>query len=599
LIEQSAMITQVAPLLRTAGGYFTTVVPGVEAGDRYRFRVDGRGPFPDPASRFQPEGVHGPSEIVDPRQYAWSDQGWNGLPTGDLVIYELHVGAFTQQGTFSAAIERFKALRDLGVTAIELMPVAEFAGERNWGYDGVDFFAPTRCYGTPDDLRRLVDSAHRLGLGVILDVVYNHFGPAGNYALEFSQAYVSSRENTWGACMNLDGTSSEHVERLFIENALHWVHEYHLDGLRLDATHELRDDKPPHFIDVLVRSVRSSVDNRRIVIFAEDHRNLDTLIRHSDEGGWGLDGVWADDLHHQIRRLLSGDDEGYYRDFSGATADLAVTINQGWFYTGQHSDYLGAARGTSPAGIPPRCFIVCLQNHDQVGNRAFGDRLNSAIDLAAYRAASALLLTLPQTPLLFMGQEWASSAPFRYFTDHDGKLGSLVTEGRRREFRHFRAFADPAICESIPDPQAAATFEESKLDWSERALDAHASTLRLYTSLLALRRFEPALRSSDRALHHAMAIDSATLLLLRNSEKGDRLAIIARLRAAGSVDLNELPAMKLPAGRAWSLVLTTEDPPFAPEPAAPRIDLSSAAPVLEFARPGAVVLRAEPRGGGP
>ena len=597
VVERPAMEPLVAPLARSPDGTSSVVVPGVGAGDRYRYRLDDNGPFPDPVSRYQPEGVHGASEIVDPSRFTWSDQGWQGLTPEDLVIYELHVGTFSPEGTFDGLTSRLQALCDLGVTAIELMPLADFAGGRSWGYDGVDLFAPARCYGTPDDLRRLVDEAHQRGIGVILDVVYNHFGPVGNYALEFSKQYLSSRESAWAACVNLDDVGSEHVQEFFIENALHWLHEYHIDGLRLDATHTLRDETPPHFLEVLAERIHDSAPGRWVPLIAEDYRNLNFMIRPREEGGWGLDGVWADDFHHQMRRLLAGDDEGYYRDYSGTTADLAATINQGWFFTGQHSLYLNEMRGTDPAGIPPRRFVLCLQNHDQVGNRAFGDRLHHAIDSASYRAASGLLLTLPQTPLLFMGQEWAANSPFQYFTDHDEELGKLVTEGRRKEFRHFKAFTDPGARERIPDPQVATTFEASKLDWSERDRAPHASILQLYRSFLALRRSEPALRSNRVGDYVAVALDEGTLLLRRDGPGGERLAIVVRLRGSGVVDLAGRPGMALPAGRAWVLIMTTEDPLFAPDSSPPQVDLSTAAPVLHFPRPAAVVLRAEPRGG--
>jgi maltooligosyltrehalose trehalohydrolase len=580
------------PLERSPDGTWGGVVGGVRVGDRYRYRVDGTGPFPDPASRYQPEGVHGPSEVVDPGRFAWSDAGWRGLAPEEAVLYELHVGTFSPEGTFAGVTQRLPLLKDLGVTAVELMPVADFAGHRSWGYDGVDLFAPARCYGPPDDLRRLVDEAHRLGLAVVLDVVYNHFGPAGNYTGAFSRHYLSRRhQNPWGDCVNLDGEGSEMVRGFFIENALHWVHEYHIDGLRLDATHALIDDGPRHFLAELAARVRASALPRRLLLYAEDHRNLDRMLRPEWAGGWDLDGVWADDFHHQVRRHLAGDNEGYYRDYTGSMADLAETINQGWFYSGQHSIHLDEPRGTDPVGIEPRRFVICLQNHDQVGNRACGERLHHQIDFAAYRAACAVLLCAPQTPLLFMGQEWATAAPFLYFTDHEEDLGRLVTEGRRREFRHFLAFVDPGARERIPDPQALATFEASRPDWAERGREPHASVLRLHRALLALRRAEPALRSGRREDYEAAPLDDDTLLLLRNGPGGDGLLVAARLRGAGTVDLGRSPDLLPSDTSRWDVILTTEDPPFAPDPAAPRVDRDGPAPVGRFARPSAVVLR--------
>ena len=581
-------------LQRGQDGHFFGFVAGARAGDRYRYEIDGRGPFPDPASRFQPEGVHGPSEVVDPGEFRWSDRAWKGLTPEELVVYELHVGTFSPEGTYEGVAKRLETLRDLGVTAIELMPLADFAGCRGWGYDGVDLFAPTKCYGRPDGLRRLVDEAHRLGLGVMLDVVYNHFGPVGNYATQFSKQYLTCRESAWAACVNLDEEGSDQVQEFFIENALHWLHEYHIDGLRLDATHALKDDKPPHFLEVLAERVQKSLPDRWIPLIAEDHRNLDTMIRPRWAGGWDLDGVWADDFHHQVRRHIAGDDEGYYRDYTGTTEDLATTINQGWFYTGQHSIHLDEPRGTDPVGIEPWKFTICLQNHDQVGNRAFGDRLHHKVELAAYRAATALLLTCPQTPLLFMGQEWAASAPFLYFTDHDEDLGKIVTEGRRREFRHFLAFVDPEARDKIPDPQAVSTFEMSRLDWSELEREPHASTFRLYRALLGLRRSEPALRANVAESHEAVALDDETLMLMRESPEGDRMLIVVRLGGEGAVDLSGHEECGINDWVRWELVLTTEDAPFAPDPSPPRVDLDGPAPSIRFARPSAVILRARP-----
>ncbi len=578
-------------LERSADNHFSALVPGVRAGDQYRYRIDGQGMFPDPASRFQPEGIHGPSEVVDPGTFVWSDRGWKGIAREDLVIYELHVGTFTPEGTFDGVTGRHEALRDLGVTAIELMPVADFVGERNWGYDGVDLFAPSHVYGTPDNLRRLVDEAHRLGICVILDVVYNHFGPTGNYTGQFSDRYLSHKEGDWGSCINLDGEGSEQVREFFIENALYWLHEYHLDGLRLDATHALHDDSPPHFLDVLSERVHASVPGRKVLLIAEDSRNLATMVRLRGDGGWDLDGVWADDFHHELRRLLAGDREGYFRDYAGTTADIATTINQGWFYTGQRSIHLDAPRGTDPEGIEPRRFVFCVQNHDQIGNRAFGERLHHQIDQAAYRGACALLLCAPQTPLLFMGQEWAASAPFLFFTDHDEELGALVTEGRRREFRHFPGFADPEAREKIPDPQAASSFEASKLDWSEREREPHASFFRLHKALLTLRRNEKALRTNRRESYEAVALDADTLLLVQDDDRGGRLALIARLRGSGKAELSTCSQLRLSDDLVWEVVLTTEDSSFAPDPSPPSVEIDGPSVSIDFSRPSAVVLK--------
>ena len=506
------------------------------------------------------------------------------------MLYELHVGTFSPEGTFAGAAARLPELAALGVTGIELMPVADFPGSRNWGYDGAALFAPARCYGAPDDLRALVDAAHRLGLAVVLDVVYNHFGPDGAYAASFSPYYLTERHRTpWGAGLNFDGEHSAMVRAFFIENACHWVHEYHVDGLRLDATHAIADDSPRHFLAELSARVRDSVGRRRVLVIAEDHRNIDRMLRPERDGGWGLDAVWADDFHHEVRRLLAGDAEGYFRDYTGRTADLAETLQRGWFFTGQHSTHLGYPRGTDPAGLALQRFVICLQNHDQIGNRALGTRLNHEIDPSAYRAASVVLLAAPETPLLFMGQEWAASTPFLYFTDHDADLGRLVTAGRREEFRHFTAFSDPAAREQIPDPQSPATFLASRLNWEEREAEPHASMLRLYGAVLALRSREPALR--DAAELSVSALDEGTIAIRRRLPPTTFL-IVARLKGAGAVDLSNVPGRtpgRVPAD--WAIALTSEDPAFSDDPAPPVLAVEPALTV-RFARPSAMILRA-------
>jgi maltooligosyltrehalose trehalohydrolase len=581
-------------MAKGADGTFSAFIPGIVAGQRYRYRVDGQGPYPDPASRFQPEGVHGPSEVVDPKNFAWSDSAWRGIEMDELVIYELHVGTFTPAGTFGGVIDHLDYLVELGVTAIELMPLADFPGRRNWGYDGVDLFAPARCYGRPDDLRRLVDAAHGRGLAVLLDVVYNHLGPDGNYLGVYGPYYFSKHHPTaWGAALNLDGDHRQMVREFFIENALHWIVEYHLDGLRLDATHALVDEGPYHFLEELAGRVHGLATGRRILLIAEDHRNLARLVKPESEGGWDLDAVWVDDFHHQIRRLLAGDHEGYYRDYRGKVADLAETVRKGWFYNGQHSVNWNKPRGTDPEGIAPRQFVYCLQNHDQIGNRAMGDRLHHQIDLAAYRAATVLLLCSPATPLLFMGQEWAASTPFLFFTDHNERLGQRVTEGRRNEFKHFSAFSDLDARRRIPDPQALSTFQSSKLIWEERNREPHASIFRLYHALLHLRHTEGALHAVDRPDFEVWALDESTILLLRRSPSGSAVLIIIQLLRGGTIDLNKHPAARSVPDREWQILLTTEDSEFCTDPCQPEVDLSLGLPRLRFLRPSAIILRGE------
>jgi maltooligosyltrehalose trehalohydrolase len=586
-------------LTRDDHGYWSGRYAGVGPGVRYQYRLDGSDDsvFPDPASRWQPDGVHGASMVIDPSRFEWTDGAWVPPTSRDLVFYELHVGTFTPEGTFRSAIERLPHLARLGVTAIELMPVGDFPGSRNWGYDGVAIFAPARCYGTPDDLRALVDAAHRHGLAVVLDVVYNHLGPDGAYANAFSPYYFASAHQTaWGAGVNLDGPHSAEVRRFFIENALHWVREYHVDGLRLDATHAMRDDSPTHFLAELAATMRET-GPRPVLLVAEDHRNVARLTLPLDEGGYGLDGVWADDFHHEVRVHTAGDREGYYADYTGTTEELAATLRQGWFYTGQISAHHGAPRGTSAAGLAPRQFVVCLQNHDQIGNRADGARLHHEIDAATYRAATTLLLMAPQMPLLFMGQEWAAGAPFLFFTDHHDELGRQVTEGRRSEFRAFAAFAEARRRAEIPDPQQVETFLRSRLDWTEASRAPHSHVLSLYRELLAFRRL-PAVRDATCRSYSANALDGHTVAVEFATPGGtnpERLLVVVRLSGGGDVTL--------PKVSAWhDTLITTEDERFAADPApillpvpASRSSSEDGTFTIQFARPGAVVLRIRPQ----
>jgi maltooligosyltrehalose trehalohydrolase len=580
---------EIYPLSREAEGVFAGRLGGMSPGTCYWYRVNQDRLLPDPASRFQPQGVHGPSALVDPGSFRWTDAAWRGLREEQTVIYELHVGAFTPEGTFAGVESRLDHLASLGVTALELMPVAEFPGRWNWGYDGVDLFAPCHRYGTPDDLRRLVDAAHRRGLGVILDVVYNHLGPDGAYLSAFSPHYFTNRHKSpWGDGVNLDGPHSEHVRGFFIENALHWVHEYHVDGLRLDATHALEDDGPEHFLSELSRRVEDQSD-RPILLIAEDERNLDRLVRERQGGGFRLAGVWSDDFHHQVRRLLAGDSEGYYANFSGTTADLAETIRQGWFFVGQWASHTGRPRGTNPSGIPLHRFVACLQNHDQVGNRAHGDRLHHVIGLAEYRAASALLLFVPETPLLFMGQEWAASTPFLYFTDHHEELGRAVTEGRRAEFAAFSAFAHRAERDRIPDPQEERTFERSRLAWAESDVMPHAGVLRLYREFLRSRRSLPASAGDQADLGtglRAEALDENTLGVRRPGRDHEALLLVVRLRGSGTTRVTG----RLVAGAAWQTMLTTEDASFAADGRVPNVKAGHERVDVTFGGPAAVLL---------
>jgi maltooligosyltrehalose trehalohydrolase len=576
---------EVRSLVRDSGGYWCGTFDDVRAGDWYRYRLgkdDGQ-LFPDPASRFQPEGVHGPSEVIDLQAFRWSDRDWQPPRREDLVIYELHVGTFSPQGTFRGVMERLPYLAQLGISAIELMPVGDFPGARNWGYDGVAIFAPSRAYGRPEDLQALADAAHQHGIAVILDVVYNHLGPDGAYANVFSPYYFTSRHTSpWGQGVNLDGPHSGDVRAFFITNALHWIREYHIDGLRLDATHAIQDDSPRHFLEELTTTVRAST-TRPVFVIAEDYRNLATLMRAPASGGFGLDAVWADDFHHEVRVHVAGDREGYYRDYGGSADDIAQTIRQGWFFTGQPSVHLGRPRGTGCADIDPRQFVVCVQNHDQIGNRADGTRLNHHVDAPTFRAVSTLLLVVPETPLIFQGQEWATRAPFLFFTDHGDEIGRSITSGRREEFASFAAFADPALRAAIPDPQALQTFERSRLPWHELHEPEHASILRLYQRVIGLRATSAPMRTSDRASFDARALDAETILVLRR-DGGERVWIVIRLAGAGTATIC--------GAAAAHTLLTTEDPDVTVDPAPIEITARGEHAEVRFKRPGAVILQA-------
>jgi maltooligosyltrehalose trehalohydrolase len=569
---------------------FDLIVDRAAAGNHYSYRINGGDLRPDPASRFQPESVHGPSEIVDPSAFQWADVRWGGRPAADRILYELHIGTFSPEGTFAGTTSRLEAVRDVGVTVIEIMPVADFAGARNWGYDGVCLYAPSRAYGRPDDLRRLVDRAHQLGMAVVLDVVYNHLGPEGAYLPAFNDQYFTDRHATpWGSSVNLDGPGSAMVRRFIIDNACHWVREYHADGLRLDATHTLIEEDQGAIVREIVTRTRGATA-RPVFIHAEDHRNLAPMVEDSARGGWGLEGVWADDFHHIVRVLIAGDSHGYYADFRGTARELASTIQHGWLFTGQQSEHSGERRGSDASRVPMYRFVVCLQNHDQVGNRALGDRLHESVPPAAWRAASVLLLTGPMTPLLFMGQEWAASSPFQYFTDLEAALGEQVTEGRRREFAAFPEFSDEQARHSIPDPQARSTFESSRLPWDERADPSHRAVLELYRALIALRLdHSSTLGASTSVAGEAVALDDETVAMRRAD--GDQVFwVIARFRSAGVADLSAATEACGEARAEWIVVLTTEEPLFAVDPRPLEVD-ERGGPLIHFERAGAVILK--------
>jgi maltooligosyltrehalose trehalohydrolase len=518
-------------MARSEGGWWTTSVADAEAGTRYGFSLDGGPTRPDPRSASQPDGVHAPSEVVDHGRFAWTDRSWRGVPLSGAVLYELHVGTFTPQGTFDAAIERLDHLVDLGIDAIELLPVNEFSGDRGWGYDGVDLFAPHHAYGGPDGLMRLVDACHDVGIGVVMDVVYNHLGPSGNYLSEFGPYFSARHVTNWGDAVNFDGPGSDEVRRFVVDNALMWLRDYHCDGLRLDAVHAIIDESATHLLEQLAAEVEalSAQVGRPLFLIAESDLNDPRFVRPRLAGGFGLDSAWADEWHHALHAALTGETTGYYEDF-GTLEQLAKALRQAWVYDGVYSPHRQRHHGRPPTGLAGHHFVVCTQNHDQVGNRAVGDRLGSLASPDRRRVAAGLLLTSPFVPMLFQGEEWGASTPFQYFTDHhDPELGRAVSEGRRNEFSYFGW--DPT---DVPDPQDHATFERSKLDWAEVDEAEHAELLAWYRELLALRRRLPALADPRLARTRSWADDERGTLAV---ERGPVLVAVN----LGS-DLQRMPA---------------------------------------------------------
>ncbi|MGH2531886.1 MAG: malto-oligosyltrehalose trehalohydrolase, partial [Thermomicrobiales bacterium] len=527
----------VHPLVGGDDGVHAGFVRGLRAGGRYRYRLDEGESFPDPYARFQPEGPHGPSEVVDPTRFAWTDHDWPGITMDGLVIYECHVGTATAEGTFESLARELPELRRLGVNPIELMPIAEFPGRCNWGYDGVNLFAPTCNYGSPDDLRRFVDAAHREGLGVILDVVYNHLGPDGNYLRAFSDDYFTDRHQTpWGDAVNYDGPNREWVRRFVIDNVRQWIAEYHIDGVRIDAPHAIVDDSPTHVLAEVADAVRGAT-TRNVVLIAESDTRA---IAPRSTGGYGLDAIWADDFHHELRVLLTNAHEGYYADYAGNMDQVARAIEHGF-------------PDQSQSG-PPSRFVFCIQNHDQVGNRPFGERVHHEINHERYAVASTLLLFAPQPVLLFMGQEFAASTPFLFFTDHTPEMGRLITEGRRQEFSGFRAFADAEMRDAIPDPRAESSFLASKLDLHERR--KNRSVYDLYQALLVLRRDDSVLAVGGRATTRSAALGVQAIAVHRWHDDEHRL-LIATLGSAMSLSLSHVAGLTDAPANGWRVLFST------------------------------------------
>jgi maltooligosyltrehalose trehalohydrolase len=539
----------ILPLESQTNGYSMGEDRIGKAGDRYLYILDNGSALPDPASRFQPEGVHAWSECIDPRTYSWRCAGWQRPGWHGQAIYEIHLGTFTTQGTYRAAISRLDHVAALGVGAIEIMPVADFPGERNWGYDGVALFAPARCYGRPDELRALVDGAHERGLAVILDVVYNHLGPDGNYLPRFADAYFhADRATPWGQGFNLDGPGSKPVRDYFLSNVAYWLEEFRFDGLRLDATHMMHDHSPRH----LLAELADLAHERGAFLIAEDERNSCEVLSREDGGGAHIDAVWADDFHHQVRVALTGIQEAYFRSYGGSAAELARTLANGWFYTGQPFPFWnGRPRGESCRHLPPSTFVTCIENHDQIGNRARGERLEHLIGPAAYRAASALLCLTPYPPLIFMGQEWAASTPFLFFVDHAGELGAQVSAGRRKEFADT-GLNQRLAPEEVPDPQDPETFLRSKLSWDELRREPHATVFELYRRCLGHRVTWLRGKATQRSAWSVAAFERAIAIRYASGEQPERL-VVSSLYGDTRLSLISEPLLRPPDGCIWRL----------------------------------------------
>ncbi|MDQ2643722.1 MAG: malto-oligosyltrehalose trehalohydrolase [Myxococcota bacterium] len=549
-------------LRRDSQGYHGGAVRFLGPGSRYGFRLDGDEKlYPDPASRFQPSGPHGMSELVDPSKFSWSDSGFPGLGPRGLVIYELHFGTFTREGTFRAAMAELAELHALGVTVVELMPVADFPGRFGWGYDGVNLWAPSRNYGTPDDLRAFVDRAHQLGMGVILDVVYNHFGPSGNYVPAFSPHYLSTRyENEWGDPLNFDGQCSAHVREFFAENARYWIEEFHLDGLRLDATQSLHDASPKHIVAEVVERARDGGKRlgKQIYVVAENEPQESRLVRPLERGGYGCDALWNDDLHHSMCVALTGRHEAYYSDYRGTVQELLSATKWGFLYQGQHYFWQKQRRGRASLDLAATNYVSYLQNHDQVANSLTGERIHRLCSPASLRTITALWLLSPATPMLFQGQEFASSAPFLFFADHEPELAKLVDQGRRDFLSQFPSIASLSS-ESLPSAAALETFERCKLDFSERL--SHAEIYALHRDLLKLRHETPAFSQQRADAVHGSILAERALALRFVSSAADALLLV---NLGEDLELRPAPDPLLapPEGADFRLSWSSEDPKY-------------------------------------
>jgi maltooligosyltrehalose trehalohydrolase len=558
LLEEAGRDPLVVALEAEAGGYFSGLVKEAAPGALYRFRLDGADAFADPASRFQPDGPHGPSMVVDPKRYRWDDGGWKGRSIRGQVIYELHVGTFTREGTWDAAGERLRDLADAGITVVEVMPIADFPGRFGWGYDGVNLFAPTRLYGTPDDLRGFVDDAHAIDLAVILDVVYNHLGPDGNYLTRYTDTFFTDRHVTdWGDAINFDGEGSGPVREFYRANARYWIDEFHFDGLRLDATQDVHDEGPDHILAAVVREVRDAAGGRQTIVVAENEPQHVRLVKPEDQGGFGMDALWNDDLHHSAQVLLSGRNEAYYTDYLGTPQEFVSAMKYGYLYQGQRYKWQKDRRGTPAFGIRREAFVNFIQNHDQVANSAQGLRTHQITSPGRHRAMTALVLLGPGTPMLFQGQEFGASAPFLYFADHVEDLAAKVRAGRREFLAQWRSLALPEWDSCFAEPSDPGTFQRCKLDHAER--EAHGAAVRLHRDLLRLRREDPVFSAqADGGIDGAVLGPDAFVLRLFAGGGLDRLILVNFGRDL-HLDPAPEPLLAPPEEREWRVLWSSED----------------------------------------
>jgi maltooligosyltrehalose trehalohydrolase len=563
-LRENRPFTETVRLIAEEEGYFSGPAPHAGAGSKYRFSLDGGDMlYPDPASRFQPAGPHGPSQVIDPAAFTWTDNDWPGLSPENVVLYEMHIGTFTPEGTWAAAERELTELANLGVTCIEVMPVAEFPGKFGWGYDGVDLFAPSHLYGTPDDFRRFVNRAHSVGIGVILDVVYNHIGPDGNYLKSFSDDYFTDRYKTdWGEAINFDGTNSAPVREFFLANARYWLEEFHLDGFRFDATQNIYDSGTEHILAAVARTARQAAGRRTIYLVNENEPQHTRIIRSPERGGYGMDALWNDDFHHSAFVRLTGRGEAYCADYEGSAQEFISLAKFGYLFQGQRYSWQKQRRGTPTFDLPPSAFINFIENHDQVANLARGTRTNKLSSPAQHRAMTALMLLAPGTPMFFQGQEFATSAPFHFFADHHPELAKLVRKGRAEFCDQFPSLATPEIQSLLLHPDNPRTFEQCKLDPSQRSKPGHAEVYLMHRDLLKLRRTDAVFRGRWPGGLDGAVLGDGALVLRYFGPMGDDRLVLVNFGSHLNLDVAPEPLLAPPIGKVWSTIWSSEDPRY-------------------------------------